>query len=80
VTTKVGRAHMAPEFEDAIWKKSSYSGGSEGQCVEYADATHTHSGIAVRDSKHPEGPALLFTTQAFYGFVAAVGKNELHLS
>ncbi|MFF5019474.1 DUF397 domain-containing protein [Streptomyces sp. NPDC001165] len=79
MTTKHGRAHMAPQFEGAVWKKSSYSGGSEGQCVECADVTRTHSGIAVRDSKAPEGSALLFTCQAFRGFIKAMGRGEFDL-
>lgn len=34
------------------WRKSSYSGGDNGDCVEVAYAG------AVRDSKNPAGPAL----------------------
>lgn len=34
------------------WKKSSYSGGDNGDCVELG-----HAG-GVRDSKNPHGPAL----------------------
>ncbi|MFF0728046.1 DUF397 domain-containing protein [Streptomyces sp. NPDC004134] len=77
MTTKIGRALMASELEDAVWRKSSRSGGSESQCVECADVTQTHGRIAVRDSKDPEGPALLFTSEAFSGFIAAVKREEL---
>ena len=35
----------------ATWRKSSYSNGTGGNCVEVADLP---SGRAVRDSKHPE--------------------------
>jgi hypothetical protein len=76
MTMEIGRALMSPELEGAVWKKSSRSGGSEAQCVECADMTHTHARIAVRDSKDPEGPALLFTPEAFNGFIAAVKRNE----
>ncbi|MFI5749108.1 DUF397 domain-containing protein [Streptomyces sp. NPDC051644] len=79
MTTKHGRAHMAPEFEGAVWMKPSRSGGSEGQCFECADVTRTHSGFAVRDSKNPDGPALLFTPEVFSGFIAAVSRNEFNL-
>ncbi|WP_055522793.1 DUF397 domain-containing protein [Streptomyces graminilatus] len=71
---------MASELEGAAWKKSSYSGGSEGQCFECADVMQTHSGIAVRDSKNPEGPALLLGPEAFTGFIAAVNRNEFDQS
>ena len=42
----------------ATWRKSSFSNGTGGNCVEVADL---RSGQAVRDSKHPEGPILVFT-------------------
>lgn len=78
MTTKNGHI-LAPELQGAVWKKSSYSGGGESQCVECTDVTQTHSGIAVRDSKKPEGPTLLFTLEAFNGFIAAVNRNECDL-
>ncbi|MFW6725187.1 DUF397 domain-containing protein [Streptomyces sp. MAR4 CNY-716] len=54
------------------WVKSSYSDNGTN-CVEAADLTRTaHSAVAVRDSKDPEGPALLFTPEAFASFVADV--------
>ncbi|MFI1408896.1 DUF397 domain-containing protein [Streptomyces sp. NPDC020707] len=80
MTTNSGRALMASEFEGGAWKKSSYSGGSEGQCIECADVMQTHSGIAVRDSKDPEGPALLFGTEAFTGFTTAVKDGRINAS
>lgn len=79
MTTKNGRVLMAPEVEGAVWKKSSYSGGSESQCVECADVSRIHSGIAVRDSKNPGGPALLFAPEVFSRFVTAVRRNAFDL-
>ncbi|MET9293648.1 DUF397 domain-containing protein [Streptomyces sp. NPDC003077] len=71
-----GSTCMAGTLENAVWRKSSYSGGSEGQCVEVADVTRTHAGIAVRDSKNPSGPALLFASEVFGGFVAGVCEGR----
>ncbi|MDF3301631.1 DUF397 domain-containing protein [Streptomyces tropicalis] len=52
------------------WRKSSYSGGGDGNnCVEMAD-TRTH--IAVRDSKAPAGAVLVFPAGAFSAFVDAL--------
>lgn len=52
------------------WKKSSYSGGGEGNaCVEIA---HRHSHIAVRDSKTPTRATLTFPTPAFLTFLATL--------
>ncbi|MER7415010.1 MULTISPECIES: DUF397 domain-containing protein [Streptomyces] len=61
----------ALQLEGAIWRKSSHSGSSEGQCVEIADVVRTHQSIAVRDSKDPAGPALLCAPEAFQVFVSA---------
>ncbi|MFD6172130.1 DUF397 domain-containing protein [Streptomyces coeruleorubidus] len=44
------------------WRKSSYSSGPGGECVE---AVGNLPGITpVRDSKNPDGPALMFATPA----------------
>ncbi|MET7526424.1 DUF397 domain-containing protein [Streptomyces sp900116325] len=52
----------------ATWHKSSYSGASGGDCLEVADG---HPGVVpVRDSKVPDGPALVFRTAAWSSFVA----------
>ncbi|MET9252268.1 DUF397 domain-containing protein [Streptomyces sp. NPDC003717] len=54
----------------AIWLKSSYSGGGEGNdCVEVAQR---HSGVAVRDSKVPAGATLTFPAPAFSAFLATL--------
>ncbi|MCC9306358.1 DUF397 domain-containing protein [Kitasatospora sp. RB6PN24] len=56
------------------FRKSSYSGGNEN-CVECAaDGT---TGVAVRDSKNPHGPALRFTGAAFAAFTSALTGSEL---
>jgi hypothetical protein len=52
-------------LSEATWHKSSYSNDSGGNCVEVAHLTPTHACIALRDSKFPEGPALLLPPQAF---------------
>ncbi|MEV7787004.1 DUF397 domain-containing protein [Streptomyces sp. NPDC088106] len=55
-----------------IWKKSSYSGGGEGNaCVEIG---HRHPHIAVRDSKAPDRATLTFPTTAFSAFTAHLGS------
>lgn len=40
------------------YRKSTRSGGSGGNCVEWA---HTAEGVYVRDSKDPQGPELRLT-------------------
>ncbi|MFI7646493.1 DUF397 domain-containing protein [Micromonospora sp. NPDC049460] len=51
----------------ARWHKSSHS-GDEGACVEMAMLPGT---VAVRDSKDPSGPALLFPPAAWAVFAGA---------
>ncbi|MEV8405185.1 DUF397 domain-containing protein [Streptomyces niveus] len=49
------------------WRKSSYSNGDGGQCVEVADQ---HPGVVlVRDSKAPTGPVLVLSPAAWVGFL-----------
>ena len=53
-------------IHEAVWKKSSRS-GSQGNCVEVA--TNLPGLVAVRDSKHQEGPTLIFTPDDWKAFL-----------
>ena len=53
------------------WRKSSHSGNNG--CVEVA---HSDDQIAVRDSKDPSGPMLLFTRREWQAFLAGVRDGE----
>ncbi|MET8494327.1 DUF397 domain-containing protein [Streptomyces cellulosae] len=55
------------------WLRSSYSTGANN-CVETARPAAGRSAglLAVRDSKDPDGPALLFSSDAWTRFVTAV--------
>lgn len=54
------------DLSTARWRKSSYSGGSNGDCVEVADGIP--GAIPVRDSKNPR-PALIIPAAAWRAFV-----------
>ncbi|MFJ9583964.1 DUF397 domain-containing protein [Streptomyces acidicola] len=56
------------------WRKSSYSGSEAGSCLEVLD--NHPSGVPVRDSKNPHGPALLFSAPGWSSFVTAVSRGE----
>ncbi|TQE38498.1 DUF397 domain-containing protein [Streptomyces ipomoeae] len=58
-----------PEFD---FVKSSYS-NTGGECVEVA--RNTPHPIAIRDSKHPDGPILRLTPKAWTEFVAALHRR-----
>jgi hypothetical protein len=57
------------DLSRADWHKSSYS-GQNGNCVEVA--TNLSGVVAVRDSKDPDGPKLIFTVAEWQEFVASV--------
>ncbi|MFI5959333.1 DUF397 domain-containing protein [Cryptosporangium sp. NPDC051539] len=58
----------APEFANAVWRKSTRSNGT-GQCVEVAVLGEA---IAVRDSKNPEGHVLLLRPANWSRFLVNV--------
>ncbi|MBB5934593.1 DUF397 domain-containing protein [Streptomyces zagrosensis] len=56
------------------WRKSSYSGASNGDCIEMG--VGVPSAVPVRDSKDPHGPALAFDAAAWSAFVAGIKAGE----
>ena len=65
---------MNVDPKGATWRKSTYSNGTGGNCVEVADLS---GGRAVRDSKHREGPVLVFTRDAWRAFVQGIESREV---
>lgn len=61
-------------LKGATWRKSTYSGSSGGECIEFAPRP---GAIAIRDSKHPEGPTFTTTPRAFATFVEATANGSL---
>jgi hypothetical protein len=61
-----------PDLSHAVWKKSSRSSASSA-CVEVAVLD---GAVAVRDSKDPHGPVLVFGADEWAGFLAAVRRGE----
>lgn len=55
------------DFSNAVWRKSSHSGGDYEQCVELASASGL---VGVRDSKQRgHGPILTFSPQEMTAFL-----------
>jgi hypothetical protein len=54
------------------WVKAEYS-GANGQCIEIASAAGK---IAIRDSKDPEGPILVYTSGEFKAFLQGAQNGE----
>ena len=56
------------DLSAVLWRKSSRSNGNGGNnCVEVA---FLGSAVAVRDSKDPNGPAVLFSAAQWVSFVS----------
>ncbi len=63
----------APELTNVTWQKSRHS-NPNGACVEVA---HLPNGeIAVRNSRFPSGPALVYTREEIAAFLAGAKDGE----
>lgn len=60
------------EFAGLAWRKARRSLGA-GACVEIAAA---RDGVAVRDSKHPDGPVLLYTAAEWLAFLDGAREGD----
>lgn len=58
------------------WKKSSFSGGNDDNCVE---ARLSGDGVEVRHSKHPDGPSINYTGAEWTAFLAGVKAGEFEI-
>ena len=68
---------MHGDISKASWRKASYCNGATA-CVEVAPLPD--GGVALRDSKNPDGPVLVFTSAEWAAFVAGVQGTEFDLA
>ncbi|TXS43892.1 DUF397 domain-containing protein [Streptomyces sp. OR43] len=54
------------------WRKSSYSNGTGGECVEVAEL---HNSVGVRDSKQRSGSHISVARSSWSAFVSALGRG-----
>lgn len=64
----------ATELAGARWAKSSRSGPTGGNCVEVAFLADGQ--VAVRNSRHPSGPALVFSALEWDAFLGRAKDDE----
>jgi hypothetical protein len=64
------------DLSRAVWRKSTRS-DSNGQCTEVA--LNLPGIVAVRDSKDPNGAALVFTPNDWRAFIQGVKDGEFDL-
>ncbi|MEU0479941.1 DUF397 domain-containing protein [Streptosporangium sp. NPDC006013] len=65
------------DLSRAEWHKSTRSSGNGGACVEVA--RNLPGIVAVRDSKNPDGPALVFTPLEWDAFLDGAVRGEFDL-
>jgi hypothetical protein len=79
----------SPQDPGRTWRKSSFSNGTGGNCVEVARLAKCEDEvlgagykagqgplIALRDSKDPDGPQLYFTRSEFAAFRQGIMAGE----
>jgi hypothetical protein len=65
------------DLTNAIWHKSSYSGGNGGGCVEVA--SNVPGVVAVRDSKRPQDGAHVIKPAAFAALLADINAGRFDI-
>lgn len=73
MTEHISNGVSAQRLTGAVWRKSRRS-GAVGNCVELASIGG--GDIAVRNSRNPQGPALIYTRDDMTAFVAGVKDGE----
>ena len=63
----------AGEFAGVRWRKSVRS-SAQGNCVELARLAGAE--VAIRNSRHPHGPALIFTDAELDAFLEGVKDGD----
>jgi len=63
----------ATELVGASWRKSSYS-NSQGNCVEFAALAD--GSVAMRNSRDPQGPALIYTKAEISALLSGAKDGE----
>lgn len=71
------RERSTVDLTRAEWRKSSFSNANGGACVEVA--RNLPGVVAVRDSKDPDGPKLVFEPGQWAVFTSRVRAGEFRL-
>ena len=66
------------DLTGVTWRKASRSASDGGNCVEVARGAGLGA-VAVRDSKDPDGPKLIFTPAQWTAFASAARAGRFDL-
>jgi hypothetical protein len=72
--TTIRNGMDASALTGATWIRSSRSGPTGGNCLEIAFLADGQ--IAMRNSRHPQGPALIFTRSEWDAFLGGAKDGE----
>jgi hypothetical protein len=72
------RNMSSEQFAGLAWRKSTRSQTSN--CVEVAPLRTGPGAVALRDSKDPRGPVLLFNRAGWLGFIAGAKNGQFDLN
>jgi hypothetical protein len=61
------------DLSSAAWRKSTFCDNSGGNCVEVKSADGC---VAIRDTKDPDGPVLVFDVTEWRAFIDGVKNRE----
>ena len=64
----------AQSISGVRWRKSSASNPAGGNCVEFADLPSGE--VAVRNSRFPDGPALIFTKSEIAALLTGARRGD----
>jgi len=64
----------AADLPAVTWRKSRRSGPQGGNCVEIAKLADGQ--VAIRNSRHPAGPALVFSPDEWAAFVGGAKDGD----
>ncbi|HYY80121.1 MAG TPA: DUF397 domain-containing protein [Actinomycetes bacterium] len=73
MTQQTGTQPTAAALQGVRWQKSSYS-NSQGTCVELGRLPSGE--IAVRNSRHPDGPALVYTQAEIHALIQGAQAGD----